>query len=132
MHLALISLGVIRGRPRNRLCRAAGCAPLRGRRQRRFGGGCFILVQTPAAAIRQTANRRHGTCNAETVSEIIPIVPVPHDAPQRVVKARRDYNSWVASETMEDYALRYTPQRFRKWSTFRVANTAFGAASFLI
>ncbi|WP_299760318.1 ATP-binding protein [Ramlibacter sp.] len=33
---------------------------------------------------------------------------------------------------MEDYALRYTPQRFRKWSPFRVANTAFGAASFLI
>ncbi|MCG2591840.1 ATP-binding protein [Ramlibacter sp. XY19] len=33
---------------------------------------------------------------------------------------------------MEDYALRYTPERFRKWSTFRVANTAFGAASFLI
>src|SRR5688572_9538132 len=33
---------------------------------------------------------------------------------------------------MEDYALRYTPKRFRKWSTFRVANTAFGAASFLI
>ncbi len=54
------------------------------------------------------------------------------DAPQRVVKVRRDYNSWVASETMEDYALRYTPQRFRKWSEWRVANTAFGAASFLI
>ncbi|MDP3922852.1 MAG: ATP-binding protein [Hydrogenophaga sp.] len=33
---------------------------------------------------------------------------------------------------MEDYALRYTPQRFRKWSEWRVANTAFGAASFLI
>ncbi|MBI5278620.1 MAG: response regulator [Burkholderiales bacterium] len=57
---------------------------------------------------------------------------IPIEAPQRVVKVRRDYNSWVASETMEDYALRYTPQRFRKWSTFRVANTAFGAASFLI
>jgi signal transduction histidine kinase/CheY-like chemotaxis protein/purine-cytosine permease-like protein len=56
----------------------------------------------------------------------------PHDAPQRVVKVRRDYNSWVASETMEDYALRYTPQSFRKWSEWRVANTAFGAASFLI
>ena len=54
------------------------------------------------------------------------------DAPQRVVKVRRDYNSWVASETMEDYALRFTPQRFRKWSEWRVANTAFGAASFLI
>ncbi|MES3001804.1 MAG: hybrid sensor histidine kinase/response regulator, partial [Pseudomonadota bacterium] len=66
------------------------------------------------------------------MNETIPIIPVPIDAPQRVVKVRRDYNSWVASETMEDYALRYTPQRFRKWSTFRVANTAFGAASFLI
>ncbi|MET3183060.1 UNVERIFIED_ORG: signal transduction histidine kinase/purine-cytosine permease-like protein/FixJ family two-component response regulator [Variovorax guangxiensis] len=56
----------------------------------------------------------------------------PDDAPQRIVKVRRDYNSWVASETLEDYALRYTPQRFRKWSEWRVANTAFGAASFLI
>lgn len=53
-------------------------------------------------------------------------------APQQVVKVRRDYNSWVATETMEDYALRYTPQRSRKWSEWRVANTAFGAASFLI
>ena len=51
---------------------------------------------------------------------------------QRVIKVRRDYNSWVGSETMEDYALRFTPQRFRKWSEWRVANTAFGAASFLI
>ena len=49
-----------------------------------------------------------------------------------MVKVRRDYNGWVASETMEDYALRFTPQRFRKWSEWRVANTAFGAASFLI
>ncbi|MDH6591178.1 signal transduction histidine kinase/CheY-like chemotaxis protein/purine-cytosine permease-like protein [Variovorax sp. TBS-050B] len=54
------------------------------------------------------------------------------EAPQRIVKVRRDYNSWVASETLEDYALRYTPQRFRKWSEWRVGNTAFGAASFLI
>ena len=70
------------------------------------------------------------------VSQTIPIIPIipleAHEAPQRVVKVRRDYNSWVASETMEDYALRFTPQRFRKWSPFRVANTAFGAASFLI
>jgi signal transduction histidine kinase/purine-cytosine permease-like protein/DNA-binding NarL/FixJ family response regulator len=48
------------------------------------------------------------------------------------MKVRRDYNNWVASETMEDYALRYTPQRFRQWSEWRVANTAFGVASFLI
>ena len=53
-------------------------------------------------------------------------------AVQRVVKVRRDYNSWVASETLEDYALRFTPRSFRKWSELRVANTAFGAASFLV
>ncbi len=51
---------------------------------------------------------------------------------QRVVKIRRDYNSWVATETLEDYALRFTPHRFRKWSEMRVANTAFGASSFLV
>ena len=62
------------------------------------------------------------------------VPPLPSDeAPQRIVKVRRDYNSWVARETLEDYALRYTPQRFRRMSEWRVANTAFGgAASFLI
>ena len=50
---------------------------------------------------------------------------------QRIVKSRRDYNTWVANETLEDYALRYTPQNFRKWSEFRIANTALGAVSFL-
>ncbi len=54
------------------------------------------------------------------------------EALQRITLVRRDYNAWVASETLEDYALRFTPQRFRKWSEWRVANTAFGAASFLI
>ncbi|WP_367849453.1 ATP-binding protein [Rhodoferax sp. WC2427] len=63
-----------------------------------------------------------------TDSDLTPL----NDAPQQVVKIRRDYNSWVASETLEDYALRFAPQRFRKWSEWRVANTAFGAASFLI
>ncbi|MGL1832059.1 hybrid sensor histidine kinase/response regulator [Rhodocyclaceae bacterium SMB388] len=54
------------------------------------------------------------------------------DAVQRVVKVRRDYNTWVANETLEDYALRFTPRSFRKWSEFRVGNTAFGSASFLV
>jgi signal transduction histidine kinase/CheY-like chemotaxis protein/purine-cytosine permease-like protein len=49
-----------------------------------------------------------------------------------VVKVRRDYNAWVANETMEDYALRFTPRSFRRWSEFRVGNTAFGSASFLV
>ena len=52
---------------------------------------------------------------------------------QRVIKIRRDYNTWVANETLEDYALRFTPHSFRKWSEMRVANTAFGgASSFLV
>jgi len=55
-----------------------------------------------------------------------------HPPAQRVVKVRRDYNTWVANETLEDYALRFTPRSFRKWSEWRVANTAFGAAAFLV
>ena len=52
-------------------------------------------------------------------------------ATQKIFRIRRDYNAWVADESMEDYALRYTPRSFRKWSELRVANTAFGAVSFL-
>ena len=51
---------------------------------------------------------------------------------QRIVKIRRDYNTWVADDSLEDYALRFTARAFRKWSEFRVANTAFGAISFLL
>ena len=52
---------------------------------------------------------------------------------QRVIKVRRDYNAWVASETLEDYVLRFTPRAFRKWGPQRVAHTALGgAASFLV
>src|SRR5687768_5471340 len=66
-----------------------------------------------------------------------PPSPLPQDPTmqpvtgQKIFRIRRDYNSWVADETLEDYALRYTPRTFRKWSEFRVANTAFGATSFL-
>src|SRR5690606_35874718 len=50
---------------------------------------------------------------------------------QKIFHIRREYNSWVADETLEDYALRYTPRSFRKWSEWRVGNAAFGAVSFL-
>ncbi len=50
---------------------------------------------------------------------------------QRIVRERRQYNKWVGSQTLEDYALRYTAEKARKYSSFRVANTAFGAISFL-
>ncbi len=49
---------------------------------------------------------------------------------QRIVRERRQYNQWVASQTLEDYALRYTAGRARK-SSFRVGNTAFGPIAFL-
>ena len=52
-------------------------------------------------------------------------------AQQRIVRVRRNYNQWVANQTLEDYALRFTAKRARRWSTFSVANTAIGAVSFL-
>jgi len=50
---------------------------------------------------------------------------------QRIVRVRRDYNQWVANQTLEDYALRFTAKSARRWSSLRVANTAIGAISFL-
>src|ERR1700753_264920 len=50
---------------------------------------------------------------------------------QRIVRERRQYNQWVANQTLEDYALRFTAKSARRWSSFRVANTAIGAVSFL-
>ncbi|MEN9868234.1 MAG: hypothetical protein RL748_3824, partial [Pseudomonadota bacterium] len=50
---------------------------------------------------------------------------------QAVKKTRRQYNRWVATESLEDYALRYSPASFRKWSPFQIANTALGSISFL-
>jgi len=50
---------------------------------------------------------------------------------QRIVRVRREYNQWVANQTLEDYSLRFTAKRARKWSAGRVANTALGAISFL-
>lgn len=52
-------------------------------------------------------------------------------AHQDVFRIRRNYNQWVANETLEDYALRFTAKSARKWSAARVAHTALGAISFL-
>jgi signal transduction histidine kinase/CheY-like chemotaxis protein len=61
----------------------------------------------------------------------VPAAAPPTAAPQKIFRIRREYNTWVGNETLEDYALRYTPRSFRKWSEWSVANTAFGATSFL-
>lgn len=54
-------------------------------------------------------------------------MPHKHQAPL----IRRQYNQWVANETLEDYALRYTAKDARRWSNSRVANTALGIVAFL-
>lgn len=56
---------------------------------------------------------------------------MPTHSNLKILKDRRDYNTWVATETLEDYALRFAPQSFRKWSEWLVANTASGGLSFL-
>jgi signal transduction histidine kinase/FixJ family two-component response regulator len=50
---------------------------------------------------------------------------------QRILPVRREYNRWVANQTLEDYALRFTAKSARRWSSPRVAQTAIGAISFL-
>ncbi|WP_128560708.1 ATP-binding protein [Methylobacterium crusticola] len=50
---------------------------------------------------------------------------------QRIIPVRRDYNRWVANETLEDFALRFTAKRARRWSAARVAQTALGSVAFL-
>lgn len=52
-------------------------------------------------------------------------------ATQSVLRERRQYNKLAASQTLEDFALRYTPTTARRWSAFRVASAGVGATSFL-
>lgn len=50
---------------------------------------------------------------------------------RRIPKVRRTYNKWVANQTLEDYALRFTAYKARRFSSGRIVNTAIGAGSFL-
>ncbi|OLP62353.1 hybrid sensor histidine kinase/response regulator [Xaviernesmea oryzae] len=52
-------------------------------------------------------------------------------ARQRIIPIRRDYNRWVADQTLEDYALRFTAKSARRFSSSRISQTAIGAISFL-
>jgi signal transduction histidine kinase/CheY-like chemotaxis protein/purine-cytosine permease-like protein len=49
-----------------------------------------------------------------------------------VTHSRRIYTKLVANEMMEDFALRYTSKRARKWSYSRIAITALGIVSFMV
>ncbi|HEY9889705.1 MAG TPA: hypothetical protein V6D02_14965, partial [Candidatus Obscuribacterales bacterium] len=59
------------------------------------------------------------------------VTPMAGQLPSQRLTAKRDYNTWVANETLEDYALRFAPKAFRKWPEWLVANTASGGLSFL-
>jgi signal transduction histidine kinase/purine-cytosine permease-like protein len=48
-----------------------------------------------------------------------------------MLRVRREYQSWVAKESLEDYALRYAASSYRRWTPGVVANTAIGGISFL-
>jgi signal transduction histidine kinase/CheY-like chemotaxis protein/purine-cytosine permease-like protein len=52
-------------------------------------------------------------------------------ARQRIIPIRREYNRWVANQTLEDYALRFTAKSARRYSRNRISHTAIGAISFL-
>jgi len=52
-------------------------------------------------------------------------------ATQQIFRVRRQYNQWVANQTLEDYALRFTAKKARRWSIEMVAMTALGATAFM-
>lgn len=71
------------------------------------------------------------TADAINLCRYLPIGIGAQMSEQRVFVTRRNYNRWVANQTLEDYALRFTAKRARRWSIARVSNTALGAISFL-
>ncbi len=50
---------------------------------------------------------------------------------QKIVRVRRSYNRWISNQTIEDFSLRFTAKKIRKWPPYLVANTALGSISFL-
>lgn len=48
-----------------------------------------------------------------------------------MIRVKRNYQNWVANETLEDYSLRYAAKAYRKWPSALLANTALGGISFL-
>ena len=50
---------------------------------------------------------------------------------QRILPVRHYDNRWVADETLDDVALRFTARHARRWSSSRVSQTALGILSLL-
>ena len=65
---------------------------------------------------------------AEATAELSPGALVPPPEPGSRI---RTYQRAAASETLEDYSLRYAPVSFRRWTPFVVATTAIGGIAYL-
>ncbi|MCK9622124.1 MAG: response regulator [Methylobacter sp.] len=100
-----------------------------------FSASAFLTISGVVIAYKCITDaykeERLNKCNERAVIHFIKVIEET-SIRQSVSKIRRDYNAWVANETLEDYALRFAPRTFRKWSEFQVANTAFGSTSFLV
>ncbi|MDI9261128.1 purine-cytosine permease family protein [Alicyclobacillus sendaiensis] len=44
---------------------------------------------------------------------------------------KRTFNRWVQNPVLEDYALRYAPKSFRRWSEWTVMNSALGGIAYM-
>ena len=48
-----------------------------------------------------------------------------------MTEKQQTYSDWVNDERLEEYSLRYMPEKYREWSEFAIANTILGGISFL-
>ncbi len=74
----------------------------------------------PPGLPRRSPDPRAGARDHDTGGDFPGLEPAP-----------RSYQSWVADETIEDYALRYAPAAYRRWSPATITHTALGGISFL-
>ena len=87
------------------------------------------MPRFPGAAQAMMACLHMYTASATGISAAEPGPPMAIE--QRIFRVRRSYNQWVANQTLEDFALRFTGKGARRWSAGRVAGTAIGAVTFL-
>lgn len=87
-----------------------------------FGANCSRLLQVILWVSRGTGVSDYFYDNNK--DDVMP-------ASQRIFRVRRHYNKWVADQTLEDFALRFTARSARHMSIERVAKTALGATAFL-
>src|SRR5436190_13491997 len=78
---------------------------------------CNARVAAPKQEKKRIASQGRECWRRETARDLRRSMT----AQQRIVRVRRNYNQWVANQTLEDYALRFTAKRARRWSNFSAA-----------